>query len=194
MKKRILALMMCGVLVLGGSTVAFAEAEAAEEEVEEGDTIKLTWEDMDDEFYEAATWINCFDVFDIMLPNNWDVLANVDLEEGEPEDGVYFAAQDPENGMTVAVNYADGEGQVDYANLAEGLEGEGFEDFQMWELNELPCLYYYNDDVCAISSIDDQGGVYTVILAIPDGDDDDQINTALNILMSFSAHEEEKAE
>lgn len=182
MKKRILALMMCGLMVLGGSVCTYAD--------EAGETVEISYNDIDDEFYDEGTWISCFNVFDILLPSDWDVLVNVNLDEGEPDDGIYFSAQNPESKMTVAVTYGDGAGEVNYDNLAAELEGQGFSGFEMWNLNEIPCLYYYNDNTCAVSAIGDQGGVYTLVVGTANPDDEEEIATAMNILRSFSAHEE----
>ncbi|MGN0355294.1 MAG: hypothetical protein ACI4EI_09505 [Muricoprocola sp.] len=66
-----------------------------------------------------SSW-RSFDTFDIRLPNEWEVLVNVDLEDGELE----------------------------------------------------------------------EGGVYKVVIALPD-DSDETVDTVVNILMSFSQHEEE---
>lgn len=195
MKKRILALMMCGLMVFNGSVCTFAEAETETEETEEaGEMLELSYENMDEEFYEAGTWITCFNVFDIMLPTDWDVLVNVNLEEGEPEDGIYFSAQNPESKMTVAVTYGDGAGEVDYDNLAAELAEKGFSGLEMWNLNEIPCLYYYNENTCAVTAIGDQGGVYTLVIGTANPDDEAEIATALNIIYSFSAHVEEEVE
>ena len=179
MKKRLLALMMCGICVLGGSAAVFAEEEPVE----------ISWEDISEDYIENATWIACFDVFDILLPNEWEVLVNVDLEEGEPEDGVFFQAADMETGMNAAVTYGDGGSDIDLETLAESLEEEGFEGFEEWTVNDIAALYYYNDDVAAISALDEDGGVYTVVIALPD-DSEETIDTAVNILSSFSQHEE----
>ena len=46
-----------------------------------------------------------------------------------------------------------------------------------------------SDDVAAISALDEDGGVYTVVIALPD-DSEETIDTAVNILSSFSQHEE----
>ena len=179
MKKRLLALMMCGICVLGGSAAVFAEEE----------TVEISWEDISEDYIENATWISCFDVFDILLPNEWEVLVNVDLEEGEPEDGVFFQAADMETGMNAAVTYSDGGSDIDFETLAESLEEEGFEGFEEWTVNDIAALYYYSDDVAAISALDEDGGVYTVVIALPD-DSEETIDTAVNILSSFSQHEE----
>lgn len=179
MKKKVLALMMCGVCILGGSTAVSAE----------GETIELTWENISEEYVENATWVACFNVFDIMLPNEWEVLVNVNLEDGVPEDGIYFQAADTETGMNAAVTYSDGGDEIDFETMSAALEEEGFEGIETWVLNDISALYYYKDDVAAISALDDEGGAYTVVIGLPD-DGDETIDTALNILMSFKAHEE----
>ena len=180
MKKKILAAVLSAAVICAVlPTAVFAEEE----------TVEISWEDISEDYIENATWIACFDVFDILLPNEWEVLVNVDLEEGEPEDGVFFQAADMETGMNAAVTYGDGGSDIDFETLAESLEEEGFEGFEEWTVNDIAALYYYSDDVAAISALDEDGGVYTVVIALPD-DSEETIDTALNILSSFSQHEE----
>ena len=82
MKKRILALMMTGVMLVGCPVMALAEEAAEETEVmEEGsEEIESLDSTMIDETVYEGTWISAFDVFDLYLPSNWDVLGAAEAD------------------------------------------------------------------------------------------------------------------
>lgn len=191
--KKLLALMLCGVMVLGGNVVTFAEAEEAAEAVEE--PIVLNYEEhLDYDMYDG-TWITCFGVFDLYLPSDWDVIYNWDSETEEvPEDGIFFQAGDSENGFNIAVTYDPNEEGETLETLAEQLDALEFEDIQYWQVNGIDALYCGKDNAVMLGAFGDQGGYYQVAIGVPTENPEDYYELAANILISFSATEYEEEE
>ena len=197
MKKRILALMMTGVMLVGCPVMALAEEAAEETEVmEEGsEEIESLDSTMIDETVYEGTWISAFDVFDLYLPSNWDVLVNADLNEEAPEDCIYFQAANEEQTQSVAISYSPSELST-LDELASYYTDQGFEEVGYMYINEIPVVTYSaaseGIQTMGIVTLGDQGGVYNVTLGAPE-DDSDFAPIAQNIVCSFSAtaHEEE---
>ena len=191
MKKRILALMMTGVMLVGCPVMALAEEAAEETEVmEEGseEIASLDYTMIDETVYEG-TWISAFDVFDLYLPSNWDVLVNADLNEEAPENCIYFQAANEEQTQSVAISYSPSELST-LDELASYYTDQGFEEVGYMYINEIPVVTYSaaseGIQTMGIVTLGDQGGVYNVTLGAPE-DDSDFAPIAQNIVCSFSA-------
>ena len=192
--------MMAGVMVVGCPVMALAEETAEETEVaEEGseEIAELDYSMIDETVYEG-TWITAFNVFDLYLPSNWDVLVNVGLDEEAPENSIYFQAANEEQTQSVAISYAQSE-LSSLEELAEAYAEQGFDEIDYMYINEIPVIIYSlaEDGIqtAGIVTLGDQGGIYNVTLGAEE-DDTDFGAIAQNIICSFSAteYEEEAAE
>lgn len=195
MTKKLLALLLTGVMALSCPVMTMAEATEVTEE--EAEIITLDYSMIDPEVYEG-TWITAFGVFDLFLPNDWEILVNAEGDE-VPENDVYFQAANTEQDISVAISYTQAEG-MDLEALADTLAESGFDTVQYAVINEIPVVAYtvLEDGVITsgFATIGDQGGMYNVTIGYPEEVEEDYIPVARNIVCSFSATEyaEEAAE
>lgn len=195
--KKLIALMLCGAMVLGSSAITFAEAEeAAETEVAEDITVLSYDENLDPEVYDG-TWVTCFGVFDLYLPSDWNILVNADPAE-EVENNVYFSAESEDQTQAVSISYAPSE-YTDIEQVAAAYaEMEGFSEVELVILNDIPCVSYeYETEevfTTGVVALGDQGGLYNVTVGTEAAGKEEAYPVFVNILVSFSATATEEAE
>lgn len=192
MKKRFLTLMMTGAMLSCFPVMAMAqETETTLES--DSEIVEVDYSMIDETVYEG-TWLSAFDVFDLYLPSDWDVLVNVDLDEDAPEDCIYFQAANEEQTQSVAISYAPSE-LSSLEEIAAYYTEQGFEEVGYMYINEIPVVTYsLNDDgiqTAGIVALGDQGGIYNVTLGAAE-DDEEFSDIAANIICSFSAAESEE--
>lgn len=192
MKKRFLTLMMTGAMLSCFPVMAMAqETETTLES--DSEIVEVDYSMIDETVYEG-TWLSALDVFDLYLPSDWDVLVNVDLNEGAPEDCIYFQAANEEQTQSVAISYAPSE-LSSLEEIAAYYTEQGFEEVGYMYINEIPVVTYsLNDDgiqTAGIVALGDQGGIYNVTLGAAE-DDEEFSDIAANIICSFSAAESEE--
>lgn len=181
MTKKILALIMAGLISCSAAATTFAD------EVTEVDYTMI-----DESVYEG-TWVTCFSTFDVYLPSDWNVLVNEEVDS-EPENGVYFSAASEDETSSVAVSYAPSEYDDIYALAEVYAAQDGFESVEVVVVNGIECVSYEStvDGVwtAGLVALGDQGGIYNVTAGCTEDTKDDFKPVALNIMLSFSATEE----
>lgn len=192
MKKRFLTLMMTGAMLSCFPVMAMAqETETTLES--DSEIVEVDYSMIDETVYEG-TWLSAFNVFDLYLPNDWDVLVNADLDEDAPEDCIYFQAANEDQTQSVAISYAPSE-LSSLEEIAAYYTEQGFEEVGYMYINEIPVVTYsLNDDgiqTAGIVALGDQGGIYNVTLGAAE-DDEEFSDIATNIICSFSATESEE--
>lgn len=186
MKKKVLALMMAGMMVVGGAMPVFAEAETETEAQSESDTIVWSYEDIDPDVYDGE-WFSFDYGFDLYLPTDWE---EADIEDS---DNIVYALNSPDGRMSMAVtcNTAEEMGtkaELDAVKIA--LEGEGFTGLADAEINGIPAVGFDGEEnVSGIAFVGESGNMYSIIVGPLENEDDQKI--ALNIFMSFSETETE---
>lgn len=192
MKKRVLALLMAGVMVMGCPVMAMAEEAAAETEMEGGEVLAVDYSMIDETVYEG-TWVSAFGVFDLYLPSDWEVLINADLDAEAPEDGIYFQAANEDQTHSVAISCAAGD-LTSLEDLAAYCVDQGFDEVAYAVVNDIPVVTYAvlteGVQTIGLAALGDQGGIYNVTYGAVEGDADFEA-IARNILCSFSATEYE---
>jgi hypothetical protein len=184
MKKRVYALLMAGVMVLGGSICAFAE----EETESAGEAVTVNYAMIDDSIYDGV-WMEFFGAVDLYLPTDW---TEQELTEENEALGIGYVLTD-DAGDVIAVSYVDSETQeVTLDEIAEQLS-ESFDSVEQWTVNGIPTLVFGDDDSQTIGfgALNDQGVWYQVCMEA--GEDVDQSWT-LNVIASFQVHEIQGAE
>lgn len=192
MKKRFLTLMMTGAMLSCFPVMAMAqETETTLES--DSEIVEVDYSMIDETVYEG-TWLSAFNVFDLYLPSDWDVLVNADLDEDAPEDCIYFQAANEDQTQSVAISYAPSE-LSSLEEIAAYYTEQGFEEVGYMYINEIPVVTYsLNDDgiqTAGIVALGDQGGIYNVTLGAAE-DDEEFSDIATNIICSFSATESEE--
>ena len=190
MKKKLLSLMIIGMMLTLSPVSAMAEKS---ENLQEEEIEKVDYSMIDESVYEG-TWITAFGVFDLFLPSDWNVLVNVDMEE-TPEDNIYFQAASEDQTRAVAISYAPSK-LSSLEELAAAYVEEGFDEVGYMNINDIPVVVYSSVDedgiqTAGIVTLGDQGGIYNVTIGAPEKDTDFG-PIAQNILASFSATEYEE--
>ena len=90
MKKKVITLLLAGVMAAGLSTIAIAaeETETASDEV-----LEVTMDMMDPDLYDG-TWVPFEAGFDLYLPTDWNVL---EISEENAKNGMIFLVSPQEN-------------------------------------------------------------------------------------------------
>ena len=183
--KKILALILAGMMAISAGAAVYAEeaTEAAEPEV-----IEFDYQDVDQELYEG-TWINTGLGFDMYLPSEWTL-----LEVDEESDVVFQAAESEEGGRNVAVTYTEEGGVESTEDLYAQLEAGGYTGLQYVDMSGILGVGFDSDEkkVSGVAFIDTDGALYTVVLGPTDDEEFQAI--ALNIFMSISPTEEAETE
>lgn len=188
---------LCAAAMVGSMAMpVMAEEEEVTEEAGDEEILALDYTMIDESIFEG-TWITCFDVFDIYLPSDWDVLVNVGADE-EPEDNIYFQAASEDQTRSVAITYTQGEEGMTLEDMEAALTENGFSDFAYMNINDIATLAYEAPVDGGISTggiiaLDDVGGVYNVTLGAPEDDEEFQ-SYVNNIICSFSNTGTEKVE
>lgn len=180
MTKRILALIMAGVLSCSAAAVTFAD-----------EVVSVDYSMINDEVYDG-TWVTCFQTFDVYLPSDWTILVNEDVTAA-PENSVYFSAANDDQTQSVSISYAASE-YTDINDLAAVYaEQEGFTEVQVIDVNGIACVSYEVTTegvwTTGLVALGDQGGLYNVSVGCAEDQKDEFATVAANILVSFSATE-----
>ncbi|MCF0132783.1 MAG: hypothetical protein HUJ72_02845 [Blautia sp.] len=206
MKKKVFALMMAGIMVLNVPAFVLAEENTQTEEAAGSEDVTETEETAQTEEYDYESyvydysmidpevydgvWLSSFNLFDLYLPSDWEVLVNVG--EGEvAEDDVYFQCANADQTRSLTITYTVQEGTT-LTSLTKDMEEVGYDDISHVTINDIKVIAYttYEDGVVlgGILAVDDEGGCYNVLLAA--GEDDEEFTSiAQNILYSFSLTE-----
>ena len=194
MKKRVLALMMAGMMVFGCSAYVYAE-EAAEETTEEAadDYLVLSMDDMDTELYDG-TWLQFVSGFDIYLPSDWNVL---EITDENADAGIVFQAQQPDspNNMVVSCTAAEEIGEVELPDIQAELSAtEGYSNVMLGEANGIGIVTFDIEEmkVSGVAFLGESGNMYTIQIGLTD--DEELLPIAANLFYSLSPSEEEAAE
>lgn len=180
--KKLLAIVMAGILTCSYASVSFA----AEKEV-----VTLDESMIDQNLYEGS-WVNTFDTFEMYLPNDWEIVYN--FEGGEaPEDEIYFSAQSKDGTRVVAISYSEAD-MIDLEVLAEAFEeDEDILNSEIIEINGLPGISYLLGEgmltTLGVSIPTEDGGVYNIVFSY--SNEDEEFNEiGRNIACSIKAAEE----
>ena len=186
MKKKVIALLMAGMMVFGGTMPVFAEAET-ETEAQSEDTIVWSYEDIDPDVYEGE-WF-AFDYgFDLYLPTDWE---EADTEGSE---NMVYALNSPDGKMSMAItcNTAEEMGtKAELEAVKTALESEGFTGLADAEINGISAVGFDGEEnVSGIAFVGESGNMYTILVGPLETEEQQKI--ALNIFMSFSESETEE--
>lgn len=186
MKKRVLALMMAGMMVFGSAMPVFAEAETETEVQSESDTIVWSYEEIDPDVYDGE-WFSFEYGFDLYLPTDWE---EADIEDS---DNMVYALNSPDGKMSMAITCNTAEEMGTKAELdavKKALESEGFTGLADAEINGLSAVGFDGEqNVSGIAFVGESGNMYSIIVGPLDDEDSQAI--ALNIFKSFSPSETE---
>ena len=130
MKKRVLALMMAGMMVFGGTMPVFAEADT-ETEAQSEEPIVWSYEDIDPDVYDGE-WFSFEYGFDLYLPTDWE---EADISDS---DNMVYALNSPDGKMSLAITCNTAEEMGTKAELdavKAALESEGFTGLADAEIN-----------------------------------------------------------
>ena len=190
MTKKIITLVLTGVMAAGLSTCAFAEAEtdAAMDEV-----LEVSMEMMDPDLYDG-TWVPFEAGFDLYLPTDWNIL---EVSEENAANGMIFMVspqeteEEAEAALTVQMNDATG---AELADIAAGYEAAGFTGIGYVNTNGIDCIVYDDepDGLQGISFLGESGTLYTIIMAPAENEEYSPIWN--NVLFSLSPSIEDEAE
>ena len=185
MKKRVLALMMAGMMVFGGTMPVFAEADT-ETEAQSEDPIVWSYEDIDPDVYDGE-WFSFEYGFDLYLPTDWE---EADISDS---DNMVYALNSPDGKMSMAITCNTAEEMGTKAELdavKAALESEGFTGLADAEINGISTVGFDGEqNVSGIAFVGESGNMYSIIVG-PIEDEDSQA-IALNIFRSFSETETE---
>ena len=186
MKKKVIALLMAGLMVFGGTMPVFAEAET-ETEAQSEDTIVWSYEDIDPDVYEGE-WF-AFDYgFDLYLPTDWEEA------DTEGSDNMVYALNSPDGKMSMAItcNTAEEMGtKAELEAVKTALESEGFTGLADAEINGISAVGFDGEEnVSGIAFVGESGNMYTILVGPLETEEQQKI--ALNIFMSFSESETEE--
>ena len=186
MKKKVIVLLMAGMMVFGGTMPVFAEAET-ETEAQSEDTIVWSYEDIDPDVYEGE-WF-AFDYgFDLYLPTDWEEA------DTEGSDNMVYALNSPDGKMSMAItcNTAEEMGtKAELEAVKTALESEGFTGLADAEINGISAVGFDGEEnVSGIAFVGESGNMYTILVGPLETEEQQKI--ALNIFMSFSESETEE--
>lgn len=119
MKKRVLALMMAGMMVFGGTMPVFAEADTdTETEAQSEEPIVWSYEDIDPDVYDGE-WFSFEYGFDLYLPTDWE---EADISDS---DNMVYALNSPDGKMSLAITlqYSRRDGNQSRTGCSEGSIG-----------------------------------------------------------------------
>ena len=162
--KKLMALLMAGVLAATSCTAAFAaEAADAEEEI-----LELNWSDVEAAVKESGMEGD-FVSFDEVAIKMWlpSVLEATELTDEDKEAGYIGYYQTADESAAVAVMYVDMDGMEldEYAELLA--EDESIEDIEAGIINGLACISYSQpeNDSTSLSFASDSGYILEVTFA-----------------------------
>lgn len=195
-RKKWLAFMMAGAMVLGCGLSAFAEETEENAGAEDSDTIlELSYEDIDPDVYEGE-WFSFEYGFDLYLPVDW---AEMEITDDMLEDGVVYDLADTVTGMNVAISVVTleelGE-EIELEEIYQELESNGYEELYYVDCNGIGGVGYDvpDENISGIAFLGESGNMYLVTLGpVPEGDETAEA-TATNILLSLSPSETEEEE
>ena len=188
MKKKVITLLLAGVMAASLSTTTFAaeETETASDEV-----LEVTMDMMDPDLYDG-TWVPFEAGFDLYLPTDWNVL---EISEENAENGMIFLvspqenAEEAEAALSVQMNDATG---AELTDIAAGYEEAGFTGIGFANVNGLGCVLYDDEsnDLQGVTFLGESGTMYTIIMAPAESEEYGPIWN--NILFSLSPSEAEE--
>lgn len=180
--KKIFAFLLATLLLVSLSAAAFADA--ANDNVYDYSMI-------DESVYDGA-WYLVSEVVDMYLPTDW---VDIDTTTADFDENTCFVYANKDGKQMVMMQFVEpkdvAEMEVEtMEELADALVLAGYEDAEVWEINEIVTVVYtdVDNDALNVMIAEENGGLY-VISFWPQSDD--SFHPAIfNMLVSISVPEE----